>query len=97
MSDVPTLAFVRDLAARHRFTQQELRRVVDIALDLRMWGEDSLERLWPKAGDGSGDSRAGKKRLLDGLTGHWERMRWAPNRYGPAGPETPQGTLLLVR
>ena len=37
---------LRGIAGDYRFTLQELRRSVDAALDLRMWGDTDFPELW---------------------------------------------------
>ncbi|MCB1758956.1 MAG: DNA photolyase [Gammaproteobacteria bacterium] len=80
-------AFIQQIAFAHRFTQQELRQICEIARDLEMWGEEPLARNWAIATDNfpSGQS---KKALLEQLRGRWSSMRDSPNHY-PAGGRQP--------
>lgn len=41
-------AFIKNIAFAHRFTQQELRQIVEVSRDLSMWNEMSLENWWQK-------------------------------------------------
>jgi spore photoproduct lyase len=72
--------FLRQQAQRYRFTQQDLRQITEIALDLNMWGEESLIELWPSASHELPE-REEKKRLISTLTSSWNAMRAAPNHY----------------
>ena len=80
-----TRTFVRKQAFLHRFTQQELRQVCEIALDLAMWQQDGIDRAWPQDDSHTAD-RGAKKKLLKKLQQHRESLKAAPNRY-PAGPQ----------
>jgi len=90
--------FVRKLAFRYRFTQQDLRQVAEIALDFHMWGGEGIIERWP---DGSGGHarRENKKRLITQLRKEWETLRSAPNRYPSISTETPSsaGTRVTAR
>ncbi len=46
--DAADQEYVRALAARHRFTFQELRQVSEAAFDLEMWQETPLRQWWER-------------------------------------------------
>ncbi|MGD8589181.1 MAG: hypothetical protein PVG22_10165 [Chromatiales bacterium] len=73
--------FVADRALAMRFTQQELRQLVDIALDLNMWGEAPLPAIWPTTLQDQTPAKQQRQRILSELKGHWQRLREAPNHY----------------
>ncbi len=72
--------FLQQQALHYRFTLQDLRQIIEIALDLNMWGEGSIIELWPYS-DPSRASREDKKLLLAKLSGHWGALRTTPNSY----------------
>jgi spore photoproduct lyase len=78
-------AFIRRRALDYRFTQQELRQLCDIAVDLAMWNAGPIERLWPAASGSDPGPKLRRQRLLDQLRGHWQRLREQPIHY----PEIP--------
>jgi spore photoproduct lyase len=88
--------FLRLQAERYRFTLQDLRQITEIALDLNMWGEDTLIELWPYAGQGASD-REDKKRLIAALSSRWNALRSRPNHY-PLTPDSagPQPLPLQI-
>ncbi|MCB2263104.1 MAG: hypothetical protein LGR52_09230 [Candidatus Thiosymbion ectosymbiont of Robbea hypermnestra] len=74
--------FLRRQALDYRFSQQELRRISEIGVDLNLWGEPSLIAVWPPA---PGRERPPKERralVVDALRRHAERLRATPRRYG---------------
>ena len=80
--------FVRELAFRYRFTQQDLRQVAEIALDLHMWGGKGIIERWPDGSDGQAH-REKKKRLITQLRKEWEALRSATNRFPGKSTEAP--------
>ncbi len=91
-------AYIRDLAARHRFTVQELRQVSEAARDFRMWQEDSLRRWWQsQAAELDLIGRELKKALLGRLRQRLTELRRVPNRYPKEGlGRPPDHSLKLV-
>jgi spore photoproduct lyase len=92
---VPTLdsssrSFIRRLAARYRFTFQELRQVAQAARDLEMWDEEPFPALWPRLeSNTSGTGRERKKILLQRLRGHLRDLSRGPKSYPGGGLSTP--------
>lgn len=78
-------SFLERQALDYRFTQQELRQLCDIAVDLTMWDAGPLERLWPQPPDAVQGAKQRRQRLLEQLRGHWQALREQPARY----PEIP--------
>jgi len=76
--------FLRRWALEFRFTEQELRRLVEIAVDLAMWGESSIVEVWPPAPAAELPPKERRRRLLEALRGHREQLRSTPKRYGVA-------------
>jgi len=73
--------FIRAHAFRHRFTQQELKQVVDMAVDFRMWNEATIRDLWPAPDSPIRPDKAVKQRLIRELREHWESLKRKPKSY----------------
>jgi len=61
-------------ALRYRFTHQELKQLVDMALDFRMWDEDGIGSCL------KGDFKSGKEAFRSVRT-HWEDLKTRPKSY----------------
>lgn len=78
-------AWAETQAFAHRLTLQELSQLVEILLDLQMWG------LAPPETPPAPPAHA-KSVFLRNLRDHWQGLKAAPNRYPPTPPETPPET-----
>jgi spore photoproduct lyase len=76
-----TQSFVRTQACRYRFTLQELRQIAEYANDLKMWGGEQIEDMWPPVTHNSQDVRQQKKLLMKHIGQDWQQQRQQPNRY----------------
>lgn len=72
--------FLRELSQRHRFTQQELRLVSEIALDLKMWNSGSIQQRWSET-ETILDPRQKKKHAINQLKAQWETLKNEPKQY----------------
>ncbi len=72
--------FIKEKAFLYRFSFQELKQLVDMAIDLKMWGEGSLEDLWKDFH--KGDPRSSAKASLEHFKLHWERLKNSPIKFG---------------
>jgi spore photoproduct lyase len=77
--------FLQQQAQVYRFTQQELRQLCDIAVDLTMWEAGSLATLWPHIPDTALTPKQRRQRLLEQLRDHRQSLRQDPFRF----PEIP--------
>ncbi len=73
--------FTSETASIHRFTLQELRQFVEIALDLNRWDEGDITGLWSGLSADGKQGRDRKKALLRQLTDKWLQLKAAPNQY----------------
>jgi spore photoproduct lyase len=73
--------FLRDRALALRFTQQELHQLAEIALDLNMWAEASIDSVWPRDEEPELPPKQRRQRLLAAIKAHWQGLKQAPNRY----------------
>jgi spore photoproduct lyase len=89
--------FLRDRCGEYRFTQQQLRQLGDIALDLVMWGERPLYQIWPAEDAGIGDPKRRRQSLLRVIERHWQQLQNTPKRYPPLPLAEAQGTQRIRR
>ncbi len=80
--------FIIEQAARFRFTQQELRQLGDMALDLNMWGEASIQVVWPAIQHENRSHKQHRQQLLGTIKAHWQALREKPNEYPATFIET---------
>jgi spore photoproduct lyase len=80
-----TQAFILRQAQRHRFSQQDLKLLCEIAIDLSMWGRDGLEQTWPDESKYRQSGKALKKCVIQNIRGCWETLKSKPNQYHKKG------------
>ncbi len=80
--------FTKDVASNYRFTLQELRQFVDVALDLNRWNQETISDIWNKLTTEQSNSRDRKKALFQQLQQRWLQLKSEPNCY----PEHPPAT-----
>ncbi len=73
--------FIVEQAARFRFTQQELRQLGEMALDLNMWGEAPIQTLWPAIRTEGLSHKQLRQQLLGTIRNHWQTLKEKPNEY----------------
>ncbi len=66
--------FIREKAYKYRLSFSDIKQIVDISVDLRMWGERSIEEIWV-------DEQSRKKTILH-VKSYYEELRTKPKRYG---------------
>jgi len=82
--------FIARVAAEHRFTFQELRRVVEIARDMELWGERGLISWWDESrAKTARTGRELKRHMLAGLEEWVTDLKRRPARYPPDGSVKP--------
>lgn len=75
-----------------RLSVQDCRQLSEIALDYQMWGEQSIQDIWPGELPLSISGKARKQRIMTQLRHTWEAHKSRPNRY----PEESQTSLISV-
>ncbi len=81
-------SFIRDQSHRYRFSQQELRQIVNIAVDLAAWNESSIMDAWPSDALPRLDVNAVKRRILKHLRTVWIDKKSSPPDYAKFGAHT---------
>ncbi|MES9969744.1 MAG: radical SAM protein [Candidatus Thiodiazotropha sp.] len=89
--------FLRRHALEFRFTQQQLRQLSDIAVDLVMWGERPLPEVWPGIDSAVLDPKQRRQKVVQALHQHWLQLKQGPKRYPPLAVTIPEETQRIRR
>jgi spore photoproduct lyase len=73
--------FLRRIAEAYHFTQQELKQLCDIAVDLGMWEAGSLESVWPTISTAGLAPKQCRQQLLGQLRKRWLSLKEKPFHY----------------
>jgi spore photoproduct lyase len=73
--------FLRKQALEYRFSQQELRQLAEIGVDLNMWGESSIVEVWPEPPAADLPRKQRRRRVVGVLRRFRERLRCGPKDY----------------
>jgi spore photoproduct lyase len=80
-----TQAFILHQVQRHKFSQQDLKLLCEIAADLSMWGSDGLEQIWPDESKYRQSGKALKKCVIQNIRDCWKVLQSEPNQYPEKG------------
>lgn len=96
--DAATRDAVRAIATENRLTQQELKLLVDSAIDLNMWNENDLAEQWHEWRASSNlRGREFKKWALQQLQQRLTALRGSETRYDPDPQRQPSYRPLKVK
>ncbi|MCP4074969.1 MAG: DNA photolyase [Gammaproteobacteria bacterium] len=73
--------FLTEQAKLLRFSVQDCRQSCEIALDLQMWGNDSIEDIWPDMSQLNVSGKARKQQVMNQLKSTWENLKSEQNYY----------------
>jgi spore photoproduct lyase len=73
-----TQIFLEHKASTYKFSFQDVKTLVDIAVDLTMWQESSLEQLW--------EDKSDKKQTINVLKQRYQQLKEVPKRYDDFTP-----------
>ena len=65
--------FIKEKAFLHKFSNQELKQIINIARDLEMWDEKGIEEIFPE--------HSQRKVVFTRLVKHYQEIRDTPNSY----------------
>jgi len=82
-------AFVSAQAETLRFSVQDSRQLCEIALDLQMWGGNSIEDIWPDENKLTASDKARKQQAMSILKSTWATYKSNHNQYA-ADSEAPK-------
>ena len=91
--ETETKAFLNERAEELRLSFQDCRQACEIALDLQMWGAESIRDLWPEENRRPASRKARKQRIMRQLHSSWEDCKNHDNRY-PSDYATPRVSLV---
>jgi len=74
-------AFLANRATDLRMSMQDCRQSCEMALDLQMWGRQSIEDIWPDVESSSIVGKARKQQVMKQLRLTLERIKSEANRY----------------
>lgn len=74
-------AFLTEQAVRMRLSLQDCRQACEIALDLQMWGAESIQQVWPDQTQFKVTGKARKQQTMQQLRAHWEVLKSSHNLY----------------
>ena len=76
-------AFLEERADNLRLSLQDCRQVCEIAIDLQMWGGESIVEIWPEEKSLGGSGKELKRRVMAHLRSVWVKERARGNQYPP--------------
>lgn len=87
--------FLFQQAKQHAFSQQDMRLLCEITIDLEMWGGDNLEQIWPDESRYPQTGKMLKKRVIQEIRQSWEGLKSEPNQY-PKESLTPKISAAAI-
>jgi spore photoproduct lyase len=69
-----TQTFIQEQAFKYRFSFQELKQLIDFALDFKLWHENDISELFLQ-------EYQSKKEAFNHIRSTWERLKKEPNDY----------------
>ena len=73
--------FLTDRAVELRLSVQDCRQACEMALDFQMWGEGSIEDVWPEDKSQTVPAKVRKQRIMGLLRSSWEVSKKSDNQY----------------
>ncbi len=71
--------FIKEKSFLYRFSFQELKQLIDISVDLKMWGEGSIKEIWRDFE--KGDIKSSKKASFEYIKLYWQKLKNSPMRF----------------
>ncbi len=91
--ETETKEFLHERAEELRLSFQDCRQACEIALDLQMWGAESIQDVWPEENSPAASTKARKQRIMRQLHSSWEDYKNRDNRY-PSDCATPGVSMV---
>jgi spore photoproduct lyase len=79
--DTDAKIFLTERAQELRLSVQDCRQTCEIALDFQMWGEGSIEDVWPEEKNQTAPAKVRKQRIMKLLRSSWELYKKGDNQY----------------
>jgi spore photoproduct lyase len=74
-------AFLQRRSLEYRFSQQELRQICEVGIDLNQWGKASIVEAWPPPPALELPPKTRRAQIVGGLRQHADRLRSTPREY----------------
>ncbi len=75
-----TQNFIKEKAFLYEFTFQELKQIIDFAIDFKMWHEDDISKVFE-------EEYANRKNAFNDIRKKWEALKSKPNSYSKFSKE----------
>ena len=72
--DHKTQSFIKDIALKYEFSFQELKQIIDFAIDFKMWHEEDITKKF-------NCDYPNRKVAFNDIRTKWEKLRLKPNSY----------------
>ena len=79
--ETETKVFLNERAEALRLSFQDCRQTCEIALDLQMWGAESIRDVWPEESHHTASAKALKQQVMRQLHSSWEEYKNRANQY----------------
>jgi spore photoproduct lyase len=79
--------FIETKAFNHRLSHQEIKQIVDMAIDFQMWGKKSLSAYWDESKYGNYSPKQRKQAILKVLKELHQQFQFEAKDYGELHPE----------
>ncbi len=79
--ETETKVFLNERAEALRLSFQDCRQTCEIALDLQMWGAESIRDVWPEENRHSASAKALKQQVMRQLLSSWDEYKNRANQY----------------
>jgi len=73
--------FLNERAEALQLSFQDCRQACEIALDLQMWGAESIRAVWPEESRHTASTKAQKQAVMRQLNSSWEEYKNRANQY----------------
>ncbi len=87
--------FIQQKAAKFHLSFQYIKQMIDIALDLEMWEEGTIQDLWQDHEESKTTGKTRTKLVMDSLIHSWETIKNKKKDYTSFIPEPPETTPLI--
>lgn len=79
--------FISGKSGEFRFSFQEIKQLIDIAVDLEMWQEGDLSSIWNENKTEKLKGKNLRQNLIRGVTSNWEQLKQQSNNYSKFSPK----------
>ncbi len=74
--------FIKEKAFLYNFSHQQIRQIVDIAIDFQMWSKGEISSFWREPLKNSENKKAVRKKIIDSLNDIHDSFKRELNDYG---------------